>query len=393
MKEFKEKDQKFFGRGSKPFDLEVVKAEGSFIYDATGKRYIDFLGGAGVGSLGWGNPKIEEAIRHQERPAYVYPNFYYKGWSELAELLAEITPGNLEKSFRVTGGSEAVEAALEMAMMYTGRRKFVSVEGSYHGNTIGALSIGASSKHKNFPNLLEGCKKITPPLNLDCLEQLENLLSAEDVAAVIMEPIIINLGVVIPEQEFMEGLNNLCKKFGTLLIMDEAITGFGRTGKMFASEHYDIEPDILCMAKAITAGHAGMGAVITTTEIASKIEGEIGLYSSYGWHPLSVDASIATINYLRDDKENIYERIQTLSSLFQKELVKINFKEKPEFRIKGLAIGIDLQDEEYASEIKDKALKEGLLMNTEGSALLFLPNFLMQEKTAREGMELLKNCI
>ena len=393
MKATKETDHKYFGRGNPAMELEVVKAEGSFVYDATGKKYIDFLGGAGVGSLGWGNPKIEEAIRHGERPAYVYPNFYYKGWAELAELLAEITPGHLEKSFRMTGGSEAVEAALEMAMMYTGRKKILSVEGSYHGNTIGALSIGATSKQKNFPNLLSGCEKIEPPLNEDRLEEVEKLLSTEEFSAVILEPIIINLGVVIPEKEFMEELDRLCKKFGTLLIMDEAITGFGRTGKMFASEHYNIEPDILCMAKAITAGHAGMGAVITTQEIASKVEGEIGLYSSYGWHPLSVDASIATINYLQENKESIFENIQQLSAFFKEELSEMNFGKKPEIRIKGLAIGIDLNDEDYASEVKEKALKEGLLMNTEGTSLLFLPNFLMQKKIAKEGLEILKKCL
>jgi acetylornithine/succinyldiaminopimelate/putrescine aminotransferase len=389
----KENEEKYFGRGSEPFALEVVKAEGSFVYDDSGKRYIDFLGGAGVGSLGWDHPKIEEAIRHQQRPTYVYPNFHYKGWNKLAELLASITPGKLEKSFRMTGGSEAVEAALEMAMMYTGRKKLLSVEGSYHGNTLGALSIGATSRQKNFPNLLSGCEKLQTPLTENRLEEVEKMLSTEEFSAVIMEPIIINLGVVIPEPEFMEGLDRLCKKYGTLLIMDEAITGFGRTGKMFATEHYDIEPDILCMAKAITAGHAGMGAVITTREVASKVEEKIGLYSSYGWHPLSVDASLATIHYLQEHREEIFENIRLLSSVFEKELAELEFRNEPELRIKGLAIGIDLHDADYASEVKTKALKQGLLMNTEASTLLFLPNFLMKEKTAREGIELLKKCL
>ena len=393
MKEIKEKDQKYFGRGNPAMELEVVKAKGSFVYGADGKKYIDFLGGAGVGSLGWGNPKIEEAIRHRERPAYVYPNFHYKGWAELAALLAEITPGNLEKSFRMTGGSEAVEAALEIAMMFTGRKKILSIEGSYHGNTIGALSVGSTSKQKNFPNLLSGCEKIEPPLNEDRLEEVEKLLSTEEFSAVILEPIIINLGVVIPEKAFMEGLDQLCKKYGTLLIMDEAITGFGRTGKMFASEHYNIKPDILCMAKAITAGHAGMGTVITTQKVASKVEGKIGLYSSYGWHPLSVDASIATIRYLQDNEADIFRNIQQLSAFFTEELSEMHFRKKPELRIKGVAIGIDLNDEEYASEVKEKALKEGLLMNTEGTSLLFLPNFLMQKKIAKEGLEILKKCL
>lgn len=389
----KEKDKKYFGRGNPAVDLEIASAEGSYVVDSSGKKYVDFLGGAGVGNLGWGNKDIENAIRNSKRPSYVYPHFHYKPWTELAEKLAEITPGKLQKSFRMTGGSEAVEAALEMAMMYTKRKKFISIEGAYHGNTLGALSIGASKKHKNFPNLLDGCEKIKPPLNSQTLEQVEKLLASEDIAAFIMEPIIVNLGVQIPEADFMKGLQQLCKKYGTLLIMDEAITGFGRTGKMFATEHFEIEPDILCMAKAITAGHAGMGAVITTGEVASAVEGEIGLYSSYGWHPLSVDASLATLDYLKKNNDKLFSNIEKLSSLFRKEISEVDFKKDPEVRIKGLAIGIDLRDEEYVSEIKDKALKAGLLMNTEGTSLVFLPNFLMSPETAKEGLNLLKTCV
>ena len=389
-----QKTESFFGRGNPAMPLEVLSAKGSYIYGADGKKYVDFLGGAGVGSLGWGLPEIEDAIRNFDRPAYVYPNFHYKPWNEVAEMLAEMTPGNLKKSFRMTGGSEAVEAALEMAMMYTGRKKILSVEGAYHGNTIASLSIGASSKHKKFPNLLEGMLKIDPPLTEESLQKVEKMLSSKEVAAVIMEPVIINLGVIIPEKEFMEGLDKLCKKYGTLLIMDEAITGFGRTGKMFATEHFDIEPDILCMAKAITAGHAGMGAVIATEEVAQKAEKEsIGLYSSYGWHPISVDASLATLKYLQQHKEKLFSNINRLGKLFEKGISEVNFREKPELRIKGLAIGIDVKDKDYASKIRSKALDHGLLMNTEGSSLLFLPNFLMEEKTVTEGLDLLKKCV
>lgn len=389
----KEKDEKYFGRGNPALELEVVKAEDSYVYGADGKKYIDFLAGAGVGNLGWGVKEIEEAIRNSDRPAYVYPNFYYKPWTELAAFLAELAPGKLQKSYRMTGGSEAVEAALEMATMFTGREKILSVEGSYHGNTMGALSIGASKKQKNFPNLLEGCEKIELPLNEDKLKQVEKLLATKEIAAVIMEPIIINLGVVIPEEKFMAGLNRLCKETGTLLIMDEAITGFGRTGKMFASEHFDIEPDILCMAKAITAGHAPMGAVITTPEIDEKTGGEIGLYSSYGWHPIAVDASLAALKYLQENKEKLFGNIQQFHKTFKNGISELNFRTKTGLRIIGAAIGVDVQDEDYASEIKEKALKEGLLINTEGSSLLFLPNFRMTQKTAAEGIKLLKNCV
>lgn len=391
----KSKDEKYFGRGNPPMNLEVVRAEGSYIYDSDGKKYVDFLGGAGVGNLGWGVKEIEDSIRNNDRPSYVYPNFYYKPWTELAELLTEMAPGKLQKTYRMTGGSEAVEAALEMATMYTGRKKLLSIEGSYHGNTMGALSIGATKKKEPFPNLLEGCKKLELPLNKEKLEQVRSLLSTKEVAAVIMEPVVINLGVVIPEKEFMAGLDKICKETGTLLIMDEAITGFGRTGKIFASEHFDIQPDILCMAKAITAGHAGMGAVITTAEIDEKVGGEIGLYSSYGWHPIAVDASLAALKYLQENKERLFKNIEQLEQTFKKGISEIEFRKdiEPEVRIIGAAVGVELHDEDYASAIKQEALKKGLLMNTEGSSLLFLPNFQMTEETALEGIELLKKCV
>lgn len=389
----KEKDDTFFGRGNPPMNLQVTKAKGSFLWDEKDKKYIDFLGGAGVGNLGWGNEDVELAIRNSERPSYVYPNFYYKGWTDLAELLAAITPENLTKSFRMTGGSEAVEAAMQMAMMYTGRKKFLSVEGSYHGNTIGALSIGASSNRDKFPNLLPGCEKFDQPFNSGTLENIENKLQNNEFAALIMEPVIINLGVIIPPKDFMEKLYRLCKEHGTLFIMDEAITGFGRTGKLFASEHYDIKPDIMCLAKAISAGHAGMGAIMTSEEIASKVEDKVGLYSSYGWHPLSTDASIAGIKYLLNNLEDLFSNIEETGRLFKNGISDIDFKNEPEIRIKGMAIGIDVKDKDYASRIKEKALKNGLLMNTEGSTLTFLPALNIDRGTVKEGLKILKKTV
>lgn len=389
----KEKDEKYFGRGGPAMNLEVEKAKGSLIYDSQGKTYIDFLGGAGVGNLGWGLEEIEMVIRNSERPSYVYPHFYYKPWTDLAELLAAVTPKHLTTSFRTTGGSEAVDAALQMAMMYTGRKKILSIEGSYHGNTFGALSIADSSNREKFHNLLPGCDKIQPPLNEDSLREIEEKLKGNEYAAFIMEPVICNLGVVIPEESFMEKLDQLCKEHGTLLIMDEAITGFFRTGKFFASEHYNIKPDIMCLAKAISSGYAGMGAVITTAEVAQAVEGKVGLYSSYGWHPVGTDAAIATINYLINNTEEILDNIEDVGRLFRDELSKIKFREEPEIRIKGLAIAVDVKDEDHASEIKEKALEHGLLMNTEGSSLSFLPALNINSKIVLEGIRILKEVV
>lgn len=391
--ETKKKDNKYFGRGSEPQDLEVAKAEGSFIYDVKGKKYIDFLGGSGVCTLGWGNKEIEDAIRNSERPSYIYPNFYYRPWTELAELLAEITPGDLLRSFRTTGGSEAVEAAMQIAMMYTGRKKFLSIEGSYHGNTLGTLSLGSSSNRKRFPNLLSGCEKIETPLDVNALDKVEEKLKNNEIAAFIMEPIICNLGVVIPQQDFMSGLESLCRRHGTLLVMDEAITGFGRTGKLFGTEHFDIKPDIMCLAKALSAGHAGMGAVITTEEIAEAVEEEIGLYSSYGWHPISVDAAIANIKYWKANEEDLFSNIENTGRVFQENLSELKFKHGAEIRIKGLAIAVDVKDENYASEIMERSLEAGLLMNTEDSSLVFFPALNIDTETVEEGIEILRACI
>lgn len=386
----KEKENVYLGRGGPVIDLEIAQAKGSLIWDTAGTKYIDFLGGSGVGNLGWAHEETELAIRNTERPSYVYPHFHYKGWSDLAELLAIITPEHLTRSFRATGGSEAVEGAMQMAMMFTGRKKFLSIEGSYHGNTLGALSIGASTNQEKFHNLLVGCEKIPPPLNSKTLKEIEEKLQSNEIAAFIMEPIICNLGVMIPEDDFMRGLYELCKQHGTLLVMDEAITGFGRTGKLFASEHFEIKPDIMCLAKAITGGHAGMGAIMTTEEIAKAVNEKIGLYSSYGWHPLSVDAAMANIRYILENVEDLFSNIEEISELFREQLSGITFRNGGEISRKGLAIGVDVKDKEYASDIKKRCLKNGLLMNAEGSSLVFFPALNIERETVAEGLNILK---
>ncbi len=253
-----QRDRKFLGRESAPEDIQVARMTGSFVYDARGRRYIDFLSGWCVGNFGWSNRDIRPKARR--RPDYVYPEYLYRPWVELAELLAEISPGKLQKCFRATGGSEAVEIALQIAMAATGRRKFVSLEGSYHGNTIATVSIGSTEEQEPYPNLLSNCLKISPPLDARAAARLERLLKRKDVAAFIMEPISCNLAVLIPEQEFMETAQDLCRRNGALFIADEVACGFGRTGRLFASEHFGLEPDILCMGKAITGGFAPMGA-------------------------------------------------------------------------------------------------------------------------------------
>src|SRR5438874_3334919 len=296
-------EQKFLARDMTA-ELEVASVDGSFVIDSHGKRYIDFVMGWCVGNLGWRNPAIRERPRRFNGPDYVYPGYAYKPWVELAELLASIAPGKLTKCFRATGGSEAVDIALQAAMVHTGRQKLLSLEGSYHGNTLGGLSIGDSENRKRCKNLLPHCGKIEPPLDAKALKNIERRLQRRDVAAFVMEPISINLGVLIPEQGFMSELQRLCRRYGTLLVTDEVATGFGRTGRMFACEHFDLQPDIMCVAKALSGGLGGIGAVIATPPVAKSMEDKGGMfYSTYGWHPRSVDVAIATIRYLKTNRK------------------------------------------------------------------------------------------
>jgi 4-aminobutyrate aminotransferase-like enzyme len=206
--------RKFLGRDWDAEEFQVTRTAGSCVFDANGKRYIDFLAGWCVGNLGWSNAAIERALRAATKVTYAYPYYLYRPWVDLAELLAKIAPGGLTKSFRATGGSEAVEIALQIAMVHTNRRGLMSIENAYHGNTIGGLSVGASSNRDTYPNLLPHCFKISPPLNRVALRKIDDRLRKREVAAFIMEPISCNLNVLVPAKEFMTGLARLCKNMG-----------------------------------------------------------------------------------------------------------------------------------------------------------------------------------
>lgn len=386
-------DKNYFGRTGSPLDLEITGSDGSYLFDANDKEYIDFLGGWCVGNIGWGNKEIKDAIKRYNGPTYVHPTMLYRRWAELAEILADITPGKLKVSYRTTGGSESIEAAMQAAMCYTGRSKFLSIEDSYHGNTIGALSIGSSGNRKKYPNLLPGCYKIKLPLDVQALDKVESRLKKKDIAAFIMEPVICNLGVYIPEKEFMKGLQQLCNKYGTLLVMDEVATGFGRTGRLFATEHFDIAPDIITMAKAISGGYAGIGAMITTSKIARQIEDKFSFYSTYGWHPLSVEAAIANIKFLVRNKKPILDNVAEISELFQTRLSSMKFRHGSELSIKGLAIAVNVGASDYAKKIRKKCLNSGVLLNAEDDTLILFPALNIDRKVVENGLDILEACI
>ena len=374
-------------------DPQVARSEDSYLFDERGRRYIDFLTGWNVGNFGWGNREIKAAIRRFSGPEYVYPHYRYKPWTELARLLAGMAPGKLRQSFRATGGTEAVELALQIAAVYTKRHKFVSIANSYHGNSLATLSLGAPDNRRTPKNLLPNCRKLQPPLDRKAVARVERLLKGKDVAAFIMEPVILNLGVLIPEQEFMQALRELCTKYGTLLVLDEVATGFGRTGKLFASEHFGIEPDVMTVAKAITGGYAGMGATMTTDRIGNAVSDKVSAYSTYGWHPLSVASAIATLKYIRQHKRGLLGNVANMSDYFAKRMSQMEFRKPAAVRIKGLAVGLDIGNANQADRLADKCRHAGLLLTAEDGTLLMFPPLNIRMQAAREGLDILEDCL
>jgi adenosylmethionine-8-amino-7-oxononanoate aminotransferase len=386
-------DRKYLGRESDAQDLQVARTKGAFVYDARGKRYIDFLSGWCVGNFGWDNTAITKGAARR-RPDYVYPEYLYRPWVELAQLLAEITPGKLEKTYRATGGSEAVEIALQIAMASTGRRKFVSIEGSYHGNTIGTVSVASTEEREPYSNLLSNCVTIAPPLGDRAMARLETLLKKRNVAAFIMEPISCNLAVLIPDDAFMKRAQQLCRRYGTLFIADEVACGFGRTGMLFASEYFDLEPDILCMGKAISGGFAPMGATIVTRKVAQSVEGEVGFYSTYGWHPSTVDVAIRNVRWVIRNQSSLLNHAIEISAYIGQRLAAMHFEDLKEIRIRGMAIAVEAGDgEDYVSEISDRCNKNGLLVTTSGNAITMFPPLTLDQRTAKAGLDILERSL
>jgi 4-aminobutyrate aminotransferase-like enzyme len=386
-------DLKYCGRDKPAFPLEIVKSKDGYLYNRDRKKYVDFLSGWCVGNIGWGNREIKNAIRNYKGPDYIYPNFLYRPWTELAEVLAEITPGKLKKSYRATGGTESVETALQIAIAYTGRDKIMSVEGCYHGNSIATLSLGSAENKDSFGNMIHNFYRVNLPLDDSAADKVETRLKNRDIAAFIMEPVICNLGVYIPEKGFMKRLRELCSEYGTLLIIDEVATGFGRTGKMFACQHFDIEPDILCMAKAMSGGYAAIGATITTEKISLMVEGKVTLYSTYGWHPLSVAATLANLRYLRKHEGELLENVHEINAYFISRLLKMNFRQPVNINAMGMAIGVDVGDSKYATKLMLKCLKKGLILSMEENCLTMFPPLSIDRKTAKRGLDILEDCL
>lgn len=324
--------------------------DGMYLTDVEGNEWLDFLGGLGVFSLGHRHPKVVAAVRDQlDRMPLTIPIFFNRQQAELAELLAAILPGRLQYSFFCCSGTEAVEGALKLARLATGRSEIISTEGAYHGKTFGALSASGRDLYRTpCEPLLPGFRQV-PFGSIEALEGVVN----ERTAAVILEPIQGEGGVVVPPDDYLPAVRRLCTERGALLIADEVQTGFGRTGRMFAVEHYGVEPDLICLAKALGGGVMPLGAFCGTPEVwevfRSKPWIHTSTFGSPGGNPMACAAGIAAIRVLQE--ERLPERAAEMGEYFLARLHELR-AEFPdairEVRGKGLLLGLEFANEDVA---------------------------------------------
>lgn len=324
------------------FDAQYVKAQGVSVWDIEGKEYLDFLGGYGSLNVGHNHPRVIEAITQVKD----MPNILQAALNTLAGALAanlnHITPGNLQRCFFANSGAEAVEGALKLARASTGRHKFIYCHGSFHGKSMGALSVTGREKYqKAFQPLLPGCTGVP----FGDIDTLAGLLKSNDYAAFITEPIQGEGGIILPPPGYLAEARELCRRHGTLFIADEVQTGMGRTGVMFACEEEGVIPDIMCLAKSLGGGVMPIGAYITTNEIWEKAYGSIEKAtlhtSTFGGNTWACAAALATIETLY--KEDLVTQAKEKGDYFLEKLyqLKERYSLLADVRGRGLLIGIE----------------------------------------------------
>lgn len=329
------------------FDKHFVKAEGVFVWDSRGQKYLDFLGAYGALNTGHNHPRVLAALERVKD----MPNLLQASLNPIAGALAKnlalIAPGNLRRSFLCNSGAEAVEGALKLARAATGRQEFIYCHGSFHGKTMGALSVTGREKYqKAFLPLIPGCQAI-PYGDLNALEER---LQKRTAAAFIVEPIQGEGGIIEPPPGYLSGARDLCTRYGSLLIIDEIQTGLGRTGRMFACEHEGVVPDIVTLAKSLGGGVMPIGAYITTDEIWKKAYGSLDRAllhtSTFGGNTRAAAAAIAALEVILEEDLPARAKEQGGKLLAGLLALKEKYPLIKDVRGRGLMIGIEFSQPE-----------------------------------------------
>lgn len=338
-----------------PLMIEVEKAEGVYLYGPNQEKYIDLISGIGVSNVGHRHPKVLEAIQNQLDKylhLMVYGEYVQTPQTLLAKALCDTLPNQLDNVYFVNSGSEAIEGALKLAKRYTGKKKLFSCINAYHGSSHGSLSIGGNEIFKRaYRPLLPGVTNIVYGGYAD-LEKIDS-----DTAAVVVETIQGEAGIRVACTNYFQALRKKCNEAGALLILDEIQAGFGRTGKFWAFEHFDIVPDIVVCAKGMGGGMP-IGAFIANKEVMGVFKNNplLGHITTFGGHPVSAAASLATIQILQ--KENLIAQVEEKAALFKKLLIHPKIKG---IRNKGLMMAVEFESFEVLKPIIDRAIELGVI--------------------------------
>ena len=339
-----------------PIGLKVLKAEGSYIYDTNNKKYLDFVAGVSASNLGHKNNKIKEAVIDQVEKYWhvmVYGEFIQEPTVKLCELISNNLPNSLSNTYLTNSGTEAMEAAMKLAKRVTARSEFIAAKNSYHGNTQGAMSIMGFEERKR------AYRPLLPDINfIEFNNENDILLINNKTSAVILETIQVGAGFIIPSKNYLKKIKNQCEKVGALLILDEIQPGIGRTGKLFAYEHYGIIPDILVYGKGLGGGFP-IGALSSSFENMSLFKENpiLGHITTFGGHP--VIAAAAYANLKETLNSGIIDSVNQKEKLFRKYLKHELIEE---VRGKGLMLAIILKGNNSSYKLVSKSLEKGLIL-------------------------------
>ena len=343
-----------------PIGLEIARADGCWLYTTDGRRYLDFISGIGVSNLGHGHPAVLAAIETQARRhlhAMVYGEYVIEAQVRLASRLAQLLPAKLGRIYFTNSGAEAIEGALKTARKYTRRTNFVAFDGSYHGDTFLALSLmGNPSFRAPFEPMPAG----TSHLRFDDLDELQKI--DHSVAAVVIEPVQAEGGVRIPSRRFMKSLRARCDAVGALLIFDEVLTGFGRTGKLFALEHFDVVPDLIVLAKALGGGMP-LGAFCGSDDLLGCLAHDppLGHITTFGGHPVSCAAGLASLEVIVS--KQLPHRAAEVGVALLKRLSAMVGPQIVDVRGMGLLIGLEFATAVLARRFVQETIARGVIIN------------------------------
>jgi taurine---2-oxoglutarate transaminase len=408
--------------------LAVAGAEGRYFWDYDGKRYLDFASQLVNVSIGYGHPKVVAAIKEQaETLATIGPPMATESRSRLGKLLAEVTPGDLSMSFFTNGGTEANENAIKLARWYTGRHKIVARYRSYHGATGGSITLTGDPRRWPAEPGIPGVVRMLDPFTYRCpaghpdpcpvctgaphLEEILQYEGPETVAAVILETVTGTNGIIPPPDGYLQSIREVCDRHGILLICDEVMAGFGRTGKWFAVDNWDVVPDIITLAKGINSGYVPLGAMVVRQEIGDWIRPRFfagGL--TYSGHPLACASAVASIEAFQE--EGIVENAAAMGEVFRVELDRLAEKHPSIGEVRGLGCfwGLELVKSRETREplvpfngsgeaakpvaaMARHALERGLYLMTHWNVCMACPPLTITREELDEGIAILDDAL